>query len=294
MYNESFGETLKRGYFRIPVAIRIIITINVVVFFLQALGGNSINRALVDWFALWPEFPTALVQPWRVITYMFLHGGVFHLVFNMLWLWWMGRSVEETLGPRTFTMIYFGSGIGGALFDFVFANFMGFNYVIGASGAVFGVMVAFAYMFPRTPIMLFLLPPIEARYVVAGLIALDVLFLGSGDNTARIVHLGGAGVGYLLMNLHYQGYDLSRIPRKAENFWYSLRSVSSQQYNSKQERTSTRRSKHVWSASVSDAEVVEESDQHELDRILEKISKHGYDGLSDQEKKKLFELSNRS
>jgi membrane associated rhomboid family serine protease len=293
MYNESFGDSLKRGYFRIPVAIRTIITLNVVVFLLQALGGSSINRTLVDWFALWPEFPLALMQPWRVITYMFLHGGVFHLLFNMLWLWWMGRSVEETLGPRTFTVLYFGSGIGGALFDFLFANLLGINYVIGASGAVFGVMVAFAYMFPRTPIMLFLLPPIEARYVVAGLIALDVLFLGSGDNTARIVHLGGAGVGYLLMKLHYQGHDLSRIPRKMEQFWYGLRSISTAQQSATQTGRSQSK-KTMWSATVSDAEVVEETDQNELDRILEKISKDGYDGLTDEEKKKLFELSNRS
>ncbi|MDR8390327.1 rhomboid family intramembrane serine protease [Aliifodinibius sp. S!AR15-10] len=282
MYNDSFGNSLKRGYLGLPVAIRTIITINVVVFLLQILGANDL---FISTMAFNPDLPTAVIQPWRLVTYMFLHAGGFHLIFNMLWLWWMGRSVEQTLGPRTFCVIYFGSGIGGALLDIAFAQFVGINLVIGASGAVFGVMVAFAMLFPRMPIMLFLLPPIEARYVVAGLIALDLLFLGSSDNTARIVHLGGAGIGYLLMRYQQQGIDLSALVRPIENFWYNLRGA----YKKKK---STRKSSNL--RSVSDVEIVEESDQSELDEILEKISKKGYDGLTKEEKRKLFELSKKN
>lgn len=281
MYNDSFGNSLKRGYLGLPVAIRTIITINVVVFLLQILGANSF---LVPALAFNPDLTTALLQPWRLVTYMFLHAGAFHLLFNMLWLWWMGRSVEQTLGPRTFSVIYFGSGIGGALLDIAFAQIVGINLVIGASGAVFGIMVAFAMLFPRMPIMLFLLPPIEARYVVAGLIALDLIFLGSSDNTARIVHIGGAGIGYLLMRYHQQGFDLSSIVRPIEQFWHNLKGT----YKKKK----TKRSSNLHS--VSDVEIVEESDQSELDEILEKISQKGYDGLTKEEKKKLFELSKRN
>lgn len=265
-----------------PVAIRTIITINVVVFLLQVLGGN---RFLVPALAFNPGLPTALIQPWRLVTYMFLHAGGIHLIFNMLWLWWMGRSVEQSLGPRTFCVIYFGSGIGGALLDIAFAQIMGINLVIGASGAVFGIMVAFAMLFPRMPIMLFLLPPIEARYVVAGLIALDLLFLGSSDNTARIVHLGGAGIGYLLMKYEQQGVDLSAFVRPIEQFWYQLK-------GSYRKEKSTSKSSNL--RSVSDVEIVEESEQSELDEILEKISEKGYDGLTQEEKKKLFELSKKN
>ena len=264
------------------MAIRTIITINVGVFLLQILG---LNEYLIQAFAFNPDLPTAVIQPWRLVTYMFLHAGGFHLIFNMLWLWWMGRAVEENLGPRTFSVIYFGSGIGGALLDIAFAQFVGINLVIGASGAVFGIMVAFAMLFPRMPIMLFLLPPIEARYVVAGLIALDLLFLGSADNTARIVHIGGAGVGYLLMRYQQQGFDLSSVIRPLENFWYNLKGA----YR-KKKQTGTSSNLH----SVSDAEIVEESDQSELDEILEKISQKGYDGLTKEEKRKLFELSKKN
>lgn len=279
MHQDSFREAFMRGYRRIPTTIRWIITINVGVFFFQALGGSALNNFLVRFFAFDPDLMVAFFQPWRFVTYMFLHGSGFHLLFNMLWLWWMGRAVEENLGPRTFAILYFGAGIGGALLDVVLSVFFGINYVIGASGAVFGIMVVFAVMFPRTPIMLFLLPPIEARFLVAGLIAFDVLFLGSGDNVARIVHLGGAGVGYLLIKAHYAGYDLSSVIRPAENFV-------------KKSPKKRKRNKNMYS--VSDVEIMEESDSDELDEILEKISKNGYDSLTSEEKKKLFELSKRN
>lgn len=288
MYNDSFGNSLKRGYRGLPTAIRAIITINVVVFIIQVVLGivsPAYSNALINAFAFYPEWQTALFQPWRAVTYMFLHGGAFHLIFNMLWLWWMGRAVEETLGPRTFTVIFMGAGIGGALLDILFAQVLGISYVIGASGAVYGIMVSFAMLYPTMPIMLILLPPIQARYVVAGLIALDVLLLGSSDGTARIVHLGGAGIGYLLMKAQQRGDDLSRWILPIEQFWHRLRGV----YQQKQSRP---KNKNMYS--VSDVDIVEESEQSELDEILEKISRKGYDGLTDAEKKKLFELSKKN
>lgn len=270
-----------RGYKRIPTVIRVIITINVVVFVLQALGGSSMNSVLVRYLAFDPEWHTAFLQPWRLVTYMFLHGSGFHLLFNMLWLWWMGVAVEENLGPRTFAVIYFGSGIGGALLNVAFALLVGGNFVIGASGAVFGVMVAFAVMFPHMPIMLFLLPPIEARFVVAGLIVFDLLFLGAADSVARIVHIGGAAVGYLLIRAHYSGYDLGAVARTIEGFF---------------KRSPKKRKPNKNMYSVSDVEIMDEGrdeNSKELDDILEKISKGGYDALTTDEKRKLFELSKR-
>lgn len=281
MRNESFSRSFKSGYLGLPVAIRTLITINVAIFFLQLFFGN----ALINAFAFFPDWQTALFQPWRAFTYMFLHGGAFHLIFNMLWLWWMGRSVEETLGPRTFSVIYLGAGLGGALLYIIAAPILGFNPVIGASGAVYGIMVSFAMLYPKMPIMLFLLPPIQARYLVAGLIALDMLFLGAADGTARIVHLAGAGIGYLLMRAHTRGQDLSRWILPIEQFWYRVKGLYTKQ-------KSQPKNKNMYS--VSDVEVIDETDQSELDEILEKISKKGYDGLTKEEKKKLFELSKKN
>lgn len=273
----------------LPVAIRTIIGLNLIIYlvqlFGQVFGGSAFSNALVGIFAFYPEWQTTLFQPWRLFTYMFLHAGPWHIVFNMLWLWWMGRVVEETLGPRSFTVIYLGSGVGGALLDVFFAQFLGINYVIGASGAVFGIMVAFAVLYPTMPIHLFLLPPIEARYVVAGLIALNILALGGNSNVAHIVHLGGAGIGYALMKARQGGFDLSGIIRPLENIWYELKGTY-------KKRESRPKNKNMYS--VSDVEIVEEVEQTELDEILEKISERGYDALTKEEKRKLFELSKKN
>src|SRR5690625_4391272 len=117
MYQESFGSAFRRGYMRIPTAIRVIITINVVVFILQALGGSGFNRLLINLFAFNPQWESALTQPLRIVYYMFLHGSGFHLLYKLLSLWWMGRAVVENIGPRAFIAIYSGSGIGGALLN---------------------------------------------------------------------------------------------------------------------------------------------------------------------------------
>lgn len=278
---DSFWNTFKRGFMRIPTVIRSIIAINVIVFVLMVFAGQTI----VNIFGFNPDPFTALTQPWRIITYMFVHGGPFHLIFNMLWLWWMGRMVEETIGPRSFSVIYFGAGIGGALLQIAFASVLGgSSIVIGASGAVLGTLVAFAYLFPTAPIMLLFLPPIEARFLVAGLVALDVLFLGAGDNVARLVHLGGAGSGFLLVKMHYEGFDLSSLIRPIEQLFKGKGTVS--------KKSKRKRNKDMYA--VSDVEIMEEEDVDELDEILEKISKKGYDGLTKEEKQKLFELSKRN
>lgn len=293
MYQEeSFSSAFKRGFMAIPTMIRFIIAINVIVFLFQALfgsipvGGQSLNHWIISYLAFDPSLWTAITQPWRFVTYMFLHGSGFHLIFNLLWLWWMGQSVEETIGPRSFAVLFFGSGIGGAILHIALSFLYGTSIVIGASGAVFGVMVAFAFLFPAAPIMLLFLPPIQARFLVAGLIAFDILLIGSGDMIARLVHLGGAGCGYLIIKSHSQGNDLSKYVRPIEAFFSGVIGSNTGNKN--------RKPKNKKMYSVSDVEIIEEVDQTELDRILEKISREGYDGLTKEEKKTLFELSRKN
>jgi len=280
---DSFGAGIKRAFMRMPVAIRTIILANLIVYVIQMLGGQALNTWAVTNLGFDPSFPTFLTQPWRFITYMFLHGSFLHFLFNMLWLWWMGRAVEETLGPRIFTVIYFGAGFLGALLDAGFALVFSDALVIGASGAVTGMLVAFAMLYPKAPIMLFLFPPIEARYFVAGWIAIDILFVGTGDGIARLVHIGGALGGYLLVKAHQNGTDLSMVIRYVE---YVINRI-------KPSGSGKKRSKNKNMHVVQDAEIVEEVEQTELDAILEKISKGGYDSLTKEEKRKLFELSNK-
>ena len=291
MAYDSFGNSAKRGFMAMPVALRTIIAINAVMFFAQYLFVGIFGINLIQYLAFVPDLMTTITQPWRLVSYMFLHSltNPFHFVFNMLWLWWMGRPVEQTLGPRSFLTIFFGAGLAGAAIDVIVSAAGMAVPVIGASGAVYGVMVAFAMLFPRTPIMLLLLPPIEARYVVGGFIALDVLLLNNGDGVARLVHLGGALGAFLLMRAHKNGFDLSLIPRYLEYLFYKVKPKSTSSPKPKS-KTKVRNKKM---SIVSDAEIIEEVDQSELDAILEKISKQGYDALTKEEKRKLFELSKK-
>lgn len=279
---DSFGNTFKRGFMRMPIATRTIIAINVAIFVVQILVGANINLWIIQHFGFEPSFPTAFLEPWRIITYGFLHADFFHLLFNMLWFWWMGRAVEEAIGPRSFTVIYVSALIAGAIFHSVSGMVFDYKLVIGASAAVNGIMVAFAVMFPRTPIMLFLLPPIEARYLVTGLVAIDILLLNSGSNVAHFAHIGGALVGYLLTTAHKNGTDLSKVVRYFEYLFGSLKPATSSKPKNKN------------MSIVKDVEIVEEVDQSELDEILEKISKSGYSALTAEEKQKLFELSKKN
>jgi len=287
MYRESFSHSFRRSFAMLPGALRWILALNVVVFVIQALldlfGLSVVNRFIIEWFALSSSGVEMLTQPWRFMTYMFLHGSGFHILFNMLWLWWMGRPVEDTLGTRNFAVFYLGSGIGGALVQLMLSGIIPTGPTIGASGAVFGIMVCFAVLYPRQPIMMLLLPPIEARYMVAGLIFLDVLFLNSGDNVARLVHLGGALWGWLLIRAYYRGYNYDAWIGAISDWFRRLFSRSSGRYKQKN------KAMHA----VSDADIIEEFDQNEMDKILDKIAKDGYSSLTAEEKRILFELSNK-
>src|SRR5688572_6140166 len=135
-------------------------------------------------------------RPWTVVTYMFLHGGFMHLFFNMIGLFFFGPRLESRLGGRDFLMIYMLSGIAGALLSFVF---MPESAVVGASGAVLGVLAAYARIWPEERIYIWGVLPVTARVMVIGLAVFSVVFSRSGGNTAHFAHLGGLAGGWLFM-----------------------------------------------------------------------------------------------
>ena len=161
---------------------------NVVMFFL-----TSSSRTLYQGLALIPS--AVLYQPWGIFTYMFVHAGFSHIFFNMLGLFFFGPRLEERLGGKDFLWLYFGSGLAGALFAFVFA--MG-GAVVGASGAVYGVIMGFAMLWPRERIYLWAVLPIEAWLLAAMMVAgsLWAQFSGSQSGTAHFAHLGGLAFGF--------------------------------------------------------------------------------------------------
>jgi membrane associated rhomboid family serine protease len=154
------------------------------------------NPALKATYAFVPAL--ALVRPWTLVTYMFLHGGVGHLFFNMLSLFFFGPRVEARIGSRDFVRLYLLSGLGGALLSFLLAPH---SPVIGASGAVFGIMLAFARFWPHEKIFLWGVLPVPARILVTGLAAIAIYsgFSGAGAGIAHFAHLGGFAGGWLFL-----------------------------------------------------------------------------------------------
>ncbi|MBP3191215.1 rhomboid family intramembrane serine protease [Natronogracilivirgula saccharolytica] len=151
--------------------------------------------------ALWPlGHPNFM--PWQFVSYMFLHGGFGHILFNLFALWMFGQSIENLWGTRRFVIYYFVTGVGAALLHM--AVTAADVPMVGASGAVYGILLAFAMMFPNRPIMLIFLPiPIKAKYFVMIFGALE-LFNGVANlqtGIAHFAHLGGMVVGYLLIRL---------------------------------------------------------------------------------------------
>lgn len=227
----------------------------------------------------------ALQRPWTFVTYMFVHAGLLHLLGNMLMLFVFGPPVEHRLGGRAFILYYLYCGIGAAVLSLLLSGFVasGATPIVGASGAVLGVGMAFAMLWPDAELFVFPLPiPVKARTFILVLIGLDIVFsqLTPQDGIAHLAHVGGAAFGYLFFRLQ----ALSRRtphppPRPVE------RVVMVQSGAAEPER-------HTPPAPIrqrrrSEADPV----AAELDRVLDKISQQGIDSLTAAERRFLDEVS---
>lgn len=236
--------------------VRILLFANIGVFFLQNTM-QGIDRA----FAFFP--PYALVRPWTFVTYMFLHAGLMHLAFNMLALFFFGPRVEERIGSNAFLRLYFISGITGALLSL----FLGPTaFVVGASGAVFGVMLAFAMFWPDTQIMIWFVIPVPARILVILTTVLALLggFSGASGGIAHFAHLGGYLGAWIYLRYLQRGRETFR--KRAQG------------------APKPREIKFTAAKPTVDIEKVHEVNRAEVNRILDKISAHGMSSLSDQER----------
>jgi membrane associated rhomboid family serine protease len=203
-----------------------------------------------------------LVRPWTIITYMFLHGGLTHILFNMIALYFFGSRVEQRLGPERFFVLYFVSGICGALMSFVFAPNAP---IIGASAAVFGVMLAFARFWPRDQILIWGIIPVEARWLVAfsTVMALFGGFTGGGG-VAHFAHLGGFVGGFAYLLFLERRHGAKRFKAKAT--------------------AGPPVDELAGSWQKVDRKNVHAVNQDEVNRILDKISASGIKSLTPQER----------
>lgn len=233
---------------------------------MRLIGANVVLYALslaapglMDAMMLVPAY--AIVRPWTLFTYMFMHASPSHILFNMLGLYFFGPRVELELGGARYLWLYFISGLMGAVLSFFFTPFAP---IVGASGAIYGVFLAFAYFWPRDRIFIWGIVPVEARWLVVGMTALSLFGgLGGGGNIAHFAHLGGFVGAYIYLKLIDR-----RVHRAQTTAPPPVAAVS---------KNSVTR----W-AKI-DREKLHEVNRDELDRIRMKISTHGFESLTTQE-----------
>ena len=306
----------KTWYYQQPTALRTIITINVVVWVaLQFLNLWSAGLMFVrSHLALHPVFPDILLEPWQLVTYSFMHTGLFHIGVNMLLLFWVGREFERMQGSEQFWSVYLTTAVGGALICLLLSPIApgisgGMSGgqsipVLGASASVLGVLTTVAILYPYKQIRLLFFGVVPLLWVVVGFLAIDALMaLRPGGNTAVAAHWGGALTGFLYAK-NQQG-ALGTLPGIGALFRGRSSRQSSPRVPTLFERlkglfgggteddTAGAGSQSPRPASSSDGAPAGPSDGQsaEVDRILDKISEEGYDALSDEEKRILYEAS---
>lgn len=309
-----------------PPVTKNLLIINVLFFlgrYVAMLYGIDLDDVLGLHFVLASHF-----HLYQVFTYMFMHASWAHIFFNMFAVWMFGVAIENAMGSRRYLLYYLTCGLGAAVTQEV-VQFVQYAYngldayeqirtagavmamgdylnlwtTVGASGAVYGILLAFGMTFPDNRIFIFPLPvPIKAKYFVAGYAVIELLsgFGSSNDGVAHFAHLGGMLFGLLLLLYWRNGGGRSNN----NSHWYDQGghydrgqgSGMSQWFGKLKERMQhpkmhvTRGGKFGQDMDYREAE---RKDEEEMDRILDKIRKSGYQALSDEEKRKLFDISNR-
>ncbi|MGH7555671.1 MAG: rhomboid family intramembrane serine protease, partial [Longimicrobiales bacterium] len=272
----AYRSSFSFGWGLTPWVGRLIIA-NTVIFLFTYMNEN-----LLSYFAFVPS--RVLTQPWTAVTYMFAHGGIGHLFFNMLGLFFFGPALESRWGSREFIKFYIICGLGGAALSFLLAPA---NPIIGASAAVYGIMLAFAMNWPEMPIYIWGIFPIQARVLVIILAAISLLsaFSGSGGNVAHFAHLGGFAAGFLYLKLDRRGGGAIAKLRK---FSAKRRMTVVPGNKETTGRPATPQRPDRRATDAQEAQLLDE-----LDRVLQKISTDGMSSLTPSERRLLDDVSRR-
>jgi membrane associated rhomboid family serine protease len=253
------------------------------------LGDFYLEQFFFQSFALWPL--GSGFGFWQLFSYMFMHANFTHILFNMLALWMFGMELEHVWGSRKFFIYYLLCGFGGGLANLIIAPlFTSVGPTVGASGAVYGILLAFGMMFPERPIYVYFLLPIKAKYFVVMYMAFEIFSIGSMDGVAHFAHLGGALVGFLYLMADGYKFGSAFYGPSEPNIFSRVSDFANRQ---KQESSYS----NVSEAKIFDISEhhrkEEEQAQEQIDQILDKISRNGYQSLSEEEKKILFEASKK-
>lgn len=292
---EYYRPSFFGGFNFFPPVIKWLMISNVAIWVLVdfLLYPFGVSGPITRFLALYPYGDDFRV--WQLVTYMFMHGGFFHIFFNMIMLWMFGMELENIWGSRKFLVYYLVCGVGGGIVNMMVAPLLGQVLpTVGASGAIFGVMIAFGMMFPDRYVYLYFLLPIKAKWLVVGLIFINLFagVSGGGGNVAYFAHLGGAACGFL-----YLVVDMNMLP--VRSWWTTLRSELQHTFGAR--NRVYRRREDVRDArfyDIKSGREIDEADEDEvnqevIDAILDKISSGGYQSLTDNEKRILNDASRK-
>jgi membrane associated rhomboid family serine protease len=264
------------GFAVTPWVKRLLIANTVIFFVSWVIGPDPVNH----WFAFAPS--AVLTRPWGAVTYMFLHGSLGHLFWNMLILFFFGPPLEARWGPQAFLKYYLICGLGGVALSFIFVPS---SSIIGASAALYGLMLAFAMTWPNALIYVWGVFPVKAKWLVGILFLVTVFsaFGGAGGGIAHFAHLGGLLTGFLYLKSDWRpGFG-----RKSRTGGVRVRRMAIVPREESEEKADTRtRTEAGWSSR-------ENGVLDEVDRILDKISAQGMSSLTPEERKVLDEVSRR-
>jgi membrane associated rhomboid family serine protease len=271
----------------INIAVFVLISILAIIGFL--IKDPLISEKALNIFSVPALFSSVIQRPWTIITYMFLHQDIWHILFNMLWLYWFGGIFLEYLDQRKLVAVYLLGGISGALVYILsfnifpaFAGVVGESVAIGASASVMAVVIAIAAYVPDYTVNMFLLGRVKIKYIAMGIFILTSIMDFSVNSGGKLAHIGGAFFGYFYSLSIRQGHDLGRGINRIIDFLATLLKP-----RSKIKVT------HRKAADEYEYNKIKAERQANINAILDKISKGGYDSLTKDEKDTLFRESQK-
>ncbi len=308
----SFWENLRNAFRHSDNSLFKLIAINILVFFgllivrvmMTISGLGELYKAGLSYLMMPASLPTLATQPWTVFTYMFLHEGVFHILFNMLFLYWFGQLVHQYLGSRKLANLYVLGGLFGAAFYVLIYNLAPYfsgsvesSMMLGASAGVFAVVVGAATLAPNTTFFLILIGPVKIVYIAAFYVIMSFANSIGSNAGGEIAHLGGALLGYFYIVQLRKGTDWGVPVQKVgiffENLFSGNRSKVKVSYRKAKTKTTGSFASFSSKSKTNSPAKPQETSQEEIDQILDKIAAKGYDALSKEEKRKLFEFSKK-
>lgn len=241
-------------------AIKVLVSVNFGIFVLQTL--SNAEGLFFPLFGLVPRMVWSELMIWQPFTYLFFHGGIWHVLINMFVLWMFGSELERLWGKSHFLKFYFVTGVGSGLLTMLF-SLQSITPIVGASGAVYGVLLAYGLTYPNRQIYLYGIIPIKSIWFVIGIGM--IAFMSSFNNiseVSHITHLSGMLIGYLML----------KRPVEWSSLWFSIRKRTLEYRVVQEEKKATYRQKI----------------EKDIDIILDKINREGFDSLSQKEQDSLY------